>query len=157
MQNLPHFVIARFDEVKSWQFKTKSNPCEAPKTRPLCGAKNREQASSSASADFLLEADKRGTPPKSEKAAAFWRVGGAGRGVQPFLRKDSSESKNQNDENLADSANCVKIAESNKNNESITQKQINADSLQVSNSSKMQILPNGLPRFCFAESRNDGE
>ena len=45
------------------------------------------------SADFLLESDKRGTPPKSEKAAAFWRVGGAGRGVQPFLRKETSESK----------------------------------------------------------------
>ena len=42
-------------------------------------------------ADFLLETEKRGTPPKSEKAAAFWRVGGAGRGVQPFLRKESSE------------------------------------------------------------------
>ena len=42
-------------------------------------------------ADFLLETELRGTPPKSEKAAAFWRVGGAGRGVQPFLRKESSE------------------------------------------------------------------
>ncbi|MGX3010255.1 hypothetical protein ACWIUD_01650 [Helicobacter sp. 23-1044] len=52
----------------------------------------------------MLEAEKRGTPPKSEKAASFWRVGGAGRGVQPFLREDSSESKGQNGENLADSA-----------------------------------------------------
>ncbi|MGX2981625.1 hypothetical protein [Helicobacter sp. 23-1045] len=33
--------------------------------------------------------------------------------MQPFLRKDSSESKKQNDENLADSANRTKIAESN--------------------------------------------
>ena len=47
------------------------------------------------SADFLLESEKRGTPPKSEKAAAFWRVGGAGRGVQPFLRKETNESKSK--------------------------------------------------------------
>ena len=46
-------------------------------------------------ADFLLEAEKRGSPPKSEKAAAFWRVGGAGRGVQPFLRKESSENNGE--------------------------------------------------------------
>ncbi len=45
--------------------------------------------------DFLLEKDLRGSPPKSEKAAAFWRVGGAGRGVQPFLRKEIGESKKQ--------------------------------------------------------------
>ncbi|MGX3012231.1 hypothetical protein ACWIUD_11910 [Helicobacter sp. 23-1044] len=49
-------------------------------SRPLRGAKNRIQGCSSATADFLLEAEKRGSPPKSEKAAAFWRVGGAGRG-----------------------------------------------------------------------------
>ncbi|MGX2982102.1 hypothetical protein [Helicobacter sp. 23-1045] len=35
----------------------KNQSCEAPKSRPLRGAKNREQTSSSASADFLLEAD----------------------------------------------------------------------------------------------------
>ena len=59
-------------------------------SRPLRGAKNRIQASSSASADFLLEAEKRGSPPKSEKRS-FWRVGGAGRGVQPFCEKEKSE------------------------------------------------------------------
>ena len=73
------------------------------KSRPLRGAKNRIQTSSSASADFLLEAEKRGSPPKSEKAAAFWRVGGAGRGVQPFLRENSSESNAKSGKNLADS------------------------------------------------------
>ncbi len=55
-------------------------------------------------ADFLLESDKRGSPPKSEKAAAFWRVGGAGRGVQPFLRKEKGESKSRkiaNDSQIA--------------------------------------------------------
>ena len=47
------------------------------------------------SADFLLESELRGSPPKSEKAAAFWRVGGAGRGVQPFLREKTGESKSK--------------------------------------------------------------
>ncbi|MGX2983163.1 tRNA (guanosine(46)-N7)-methyltransferase TrmB [Helicobacter sp. 23-1045] len=89
--------------------ESNNNLCEAPKTRPLRGAKNREQGCSSATADFLLEADKRGTPPKSEKAAAFWRVGGAGRGVQPFLREKTSEF---NPKNGVDSANQAKIAES---------------------------------------------
>ncbi|MGX2983034.1 hypothetical protein [Helicobacter sp. 23-1045] len=97
----------------SWQSKIKLNPCEAPKSRPLRGAKNRIQGCSSATADFLLEAEKRGTPPKSEKAAAFWRVGGAGRGgVQPFLRKETIESNLKNGENIADSANQIKNAES---------------------------------------------
>ncbi|MGX2982189.1 succinyl-diaminopimelate desuccinylase [Helicobacter sp. 23-1045] len=98
----------------------KNQSCEAPKSRPLRGAKNRIQGRSSASADFLLEADKRGTPPKSEKAAAFWGhnliVGGSVvGGVQPFLRKDSSESNGKSGENRADSANrriSHKIAES---------------------------------------------
>ncbi len=56
------------------------------------------------SADFLLEKDLRGSPPKSEKAAAFWRVGGAGRGVQPFLRKEIGESKKQNSDSIANNA-----------------------------------------------------
>ncbi|MGX3011373.1 MiaB/RimO family radical SAM methylthiotransferase [Helicobacter sp. 23-1044] len=89
--------------------KNKSNPCDSTESRPLRGAKNRIQGCSSATADFLLEAEKRGSPPKSEKAAAFWRVGGAGRGVQPFLRKDSSESKGQNGESNADSSKKLPI------------------------------------------------
>ncbi|MGX3011150.1 lipid A deacylase LpxR family protein [Helicobacter sp. 23-1044] len=84
-------------------------------TRPLRGAKNRKQTSSSASADFLLEADKRGTPPKSEKRELLARRG-SGAGGAALLRKDSSESKKQNDENLADSANHTKIAESSEKN-----------------------------------------
>ncbi|MGX2982430.1 hypothetical protein [Helicobacter sp. 23-1045] len=80
----PHFVIAS-------ERSERGNPqlnqsCEAPKTRPLRGAKNREQASSSASADFLLEAEKRGTPPKSEK----WQLlasRGSGEGGAAILRE----------------------------------------------------------------------
>ena len=63
-------------------------------TRPLRGAKNREEGRSSASADFLLEAEKRGSPSKSEKTAAFWRVEGAGREVQPFCEKEKNNKKN---------------------------------------------------------------
>ncbi|MGX3011265.1 Kae1-like domain-containing protein [Helicobacter sp. 23-1044] len=86
----------------------KSNLCDSTESRPLRGAKNRIQGCSSATADFLLEAEKRGSPPKSEKAAAFWEhnlneVGGSGSGVQPFLRKETSESKGQNGESNADS------------------------------------------------------
>ena len=91
--------LVNFFESK-WRI---SDSCEATKSRPLRGAKNRIQGCSSATADFLLEADKRGSPPKSEKATAFWRVGGAGRGVQPFLRKETHESRWQNDESNADS------------------------------------------------------
>ncbi|MGX2983273.1 AtpZ/AtpI family protein [Helicobacter sp. 23-1045] len=96
---------ARSEASATKQSIKKSNPCEAPKSRPLRGAKNREQGCSSATADFLLEADKRGSPPKSEKAAAFWRVGGAGRGVQPFLRKKTSESNLKNGDFIAESQN----------------------------------------------------
>ncbi|MGX2983631.1 divergent polysaccharide deacetylase family protein [Helicobacter sp. 23-1045] len=103
----------RDSQRESKQSTKKSNPCEAPKTRPLRGAKNRIQGCSSATADFLLEAEKRGTPPKSEKAAAFWGhnliVGGSGSGVQPFLREKTSESNLKNGENLVDSANQIKI------------------------------------------------
>ncbi|MGX2982527.1 GNAT family N-acetyltransferase [Helicobacter sp. 23-1045] len=100
----------------------KNQLCEATESRPLRGAKNREQGCSSATADFLLEADKRGSPPKSEKAAAFWRVGGAGRGVQPFLRKEISESNLKNGENIAESQNLnrdsslVSLAQNDKKN-----------------------------------------
>ncbi|MGX3011415.1 GTPase Era [Helicobacter sp. 23-1044] len=122
------FLSLRGDSIDSPKQSTifcdskndKNNSCDSTKSRPLRGAKNREQGCRSATADFLLEAEKRGTPPKSEKAAAFWRVGGAGRGVQPFLREDSSESKNQNDENYTDSANQIKSAESNTKSQNLS-------------------------------------
>ena len=57
-------------------------------------------------ADFLLESELRGTPPKSEKAAAFWQdiqkvVGGSGEGGAALLRKETSESKKQNSDDFA--------------------------------------------------------
>ena len=54
-----------------------------------------------------------------------------------------------------DSPKQSKSSESNKNVELMTQRQINTDTLQVSNSPKAQNLSNGLPRFAFGKSRND--
>ncbi|MGX3010265.1 hypothetical protein ACWIUD_01700 [Helicobacter sp. 23-1044] len=84
----------------------------APESRPLRGAKNRIQGCSSASADFLLEAEKRGTPPKSEKRELLARRG-SGAGGAALLRKDSSESNDKNSETIADSAIRIKNTESN--------------------------------------------
>ncbi|MGX3011908.1 non-canonical purine NTP pyrophosphatase [Helicobacter sp. 23-1044] len=134
----------------------KNQSCEAPKTRPLRGAKNRFQTSSSASADFLLEAEKRGTPPKSEKAAAFWEhnlneVGGSGRGVQPFLREKTSETDLKNGENVADSAldsaNQTKIAESN----------IDCHDFATQNLAMTKKLADSANHIKIAESSNDSK
>ncbi|MGX2982717.1 hypothetical protein [Helicobacter sp. 23-1045] len=91
--------------------QSKQNPCEAPESRPLRGAKNREQGCSSATADFLLEAEKRGTPPKSEKRQLLARRG-SGAGGAALLREKTNESNKQNNETIADSANEMKSAES---------------------------------------------
>ena len=64
-------------------------------SRPLRGAKNREEGRSSASADFLLEAEKRGTLPKSEKrqllGTHFKKVGESGERGAALLREKTSE------------------------------------------------------------------
>ena len=80
--------------------------CDSTESRPLRGAKNREQGCSSATADFLLEAEKRGSPPKSEKRELLGiQLNSRGELVRgaALLRENSSESNKQNDENLADS------------------------------------------------------
>ncbi len=72
-------------------------------------------------ADFLLEKDLRGTPPKSEKATAFWRVGGAERGVQPFLQKEKDESNidcHDSTTNLTQSFRHIERSEVSKSRES---------------------------------------
>ena len=95
------------DSAKSQNLK--KNCAKHPKTRPLRGAKNRIQASSSASADFLLEAEKRGSPPKSEKRQLLARRG-SGAGGAALLRKESSENNsNENAESSLDSANLLNI------------------------------------------------
>ena len=111
MSKIKKRAESALDSAKSQNLAVKNNSVRSTQTRPLRGAKNRIQASSSASADFLLEADKRGSPPKSEKAVAFWEhnkkeLGGAGRGVQPFLRKETSENCGEGSaESALDSAN----------------------------------------------------
>ena len=62
----------------------KNNLVRSTQTRPLRGAKNREQGCRSATADFLLEADKRGSPPKSEKRQLLARRG-SGAGVLSLI------------------------------------------------------------------------
>ena len=81
--------------------ESQSNPCDSTESRPLRGAKNRIQGCSSATADFLLEADKRGSPPKSEKRQLLARRG-SGAGGAALLRKETSESKGQNDKSSVD-------------------------------------------------------
>ncbi|MGX3012156.1 hypothetical protein ACWIUD_11500 [Helicobacter sp. 23-1044] len=75
-------------EATTKQSIIKSNPCEAPETRPLRGAKNRIQGCRSATADFLLEAEKRGTPPKSEKRQLLASRGSGEGGAALFARKN---------------------------------------------------------------------
>ncbi len=100
---LAHFLgknrvfLHTHSDKKIQDILTNQSRDSATESRPIRGAKNLEQGRSSASADFLLESDKRGSPPKSEKAASFWEhnlneVGGSGCGVQPFLRKEKGES-----------------------------------------------------------------
>ncbi|MGX3010123.1 hypothetical protein ACWIUD_00970 [Helicobacter sp. 23-1044] len=147
-QNLVRYFPSLRGDLSPKQSK---NPCEAPETRPLRGAKNREQGCSSASADFLLEAEKARALPLKAKSGCFWRVGGVGRGVQPFLRKKTSESNAENGENIIDSAICAK----------------NAESKKIKYPPPSPLRKGGgifrLPRFCYAnaglasKSRNDGK
>ncbi|MGX2982145.1 hypothetical protein [Helicobacter sp. 23-1045] len=102
--------------AESWQSK-KNNPCDSTESRPLRGAKNREQGCSSATADFLLEADKRGSPPKSEKRELLARRG-SGAGGAALLREKTSDSNPKNGEKIADSAFQIKNAESTTKNAS---------------------------------------
>ncbi len=59
-------------------------------SRPIRGAKNRIQGCSSATADFLLESDKRGSPPKSEKRQLLARRGSVVGGAA-LLRKENGD------------------------------------------------------------------
>ncbi|MGX2982291.1 hypothetical protein [Helicobacter sp. 23-1045] len=73
--------------AESWQSK-KINPCEAPKSRPLRGAKNREKGCSSATRRFFARSGLSEALPLKAKSVSFWRVGGAGRGGAALLREN---------------------------------------------------------------------
>ena len=84
----------------------KNNLCDSTESCPLSGAKNREQGCSSATADFLLEAEKRGSPPKSEKRQLLGNTlnsrGERVRGAA-LLRKEKSELNRKSGESSTDS------------------------------------------------------
>ncbi len=88
---------SRHSELSQESEESKQNQSRvsATESRPIRGAKNRNQTSSSASADFLLESDKRGSPPKSEKRQLLARRG-SGAGGAALLRKETSESIESN-------------------------------------------------------------
>ena len=109
--------VGDYDKIESMiqrvvdSHKNKQNLCDSTESRPLRGARNRIQGCSSATADFLLEAEKRGSPPKSEKRQLLARRG-SGAGGAALLRKEKSESSKRNGESSAksalDSANLTK-------------------------------------------------
>ena len=86
-----HFALKELLDSANPQNLGENNSVRSTQTRPLRGAKNREQGCSSATADFLLEAEKRGSPPKSEKRQLLARRG-SGAGGAALLRKESSEN-----------------------------------------------------------------
>ena len=74
------------------------------------------------------------------------------------LAQDTRIAKDSKNSSLRESRSDSwqsKSRESNKNGESMIEKQINTDSLQVRDSQNAQILPDRLPRFGITESRND--
>ena len=75
----------------------KNNPCEAPENLPASWCKKSESKGAVVrSADFLLEAESRGSPPKSEKwqllGTHFKKVRGSGAGGAALLREKSSKN-----------------------------------------------------------------
>ena len=97
----------------------KKDSCEAPENSPASWCKKSGEASSSASADFLLEAEKRGSPSKSEKRQLLARRG-SGEGGAALLRErknnnENAESiKNQSIDCHADSQNLLAMTENKK-------------------------------------------
>ena len=92
------------NEIESWQMRVDSanlsnsqnlnqkELCEAPENSPASWCKKSESKGAEVPpADFLLEADKRGSPPKSEKRQLLARRG-SGAGGAALLRKETSDS-----------------------------------------------------------------
>ncbi|MGX2983652.1 LIC_10190 family membrane protein [Helicobacter sp. 23-1045] len=154
--NLDSAILDSANQTKIAE-SNKNQSCEAPKSRPLRGAKNRFQASSSASADFLLEAEKRGTPPKSEKRQLLARRGSGVGGGAALLREKTSESNPKNDKNIADSANKMKNAESSAKNPSLRGARSEASATKQSKNNKMdchEVATSATSRNDEMESKN---
>ena len=101
-------------EIESWQMRVdsaesqnlnKNNPCEAPENSPASWCKKSESKGAVVPpADFLLEAEKRGSPPKSEKRQLLARRG-SGVGGAALLREETSENNgNESVESIRDSS-----------------------------------------------------
>ena len=82
----------KISEILKFSVESKKDLCEAPENSPASWCKKSGEASSSASADFLLEAEKRGSPPKSEKRQLLARRG-SGAGGAALLRKEKNSNK----------------------------------------------------------------
>ena len=104
--------------------ESKKELCEAPENSPASWCKKSESKGAVVPpADFLLEAESRGSPPKSEKrqllGTHFKKVGGSGAGGVALLREESNknsgkgiaESSTQNAESCLDSANLLVMTE----------------------------------------------
>ena len=94
-------------------------------SRPLRGAKNRIQGCSSATADFLLEADKRGSPPKSEKRQLLGTHLNNSRGEREqggaaLLREEKNSNENAESINKSQGGLQCRFCESTRNDEFIS-------------------------------------
>ena len=105
------------DSAPLAQNLVKNNSCEAPENSPASWCKKSESKGAVVPpADFLLEADKRGTLPKSEKRQLLARRESGERGAA-LLRKESSNNenvesvKNQFVDCHADSANLLAMTD----------------------------------------------
>ena len=102
--SLPRLFAEVLDSAES-QNLIKKELCEAPENSPASWCKKSGEASSSASADFLLEAEKRGSPPKSEKRQLLARRG-SGAGGAALLREKKDKV---DDEGSAESSKKSKL------------------------------------------------
>ena len=121
---------ANLDSADS-QNLAKNNSVRSTQTRPLRGAKNQIQASSSASADFLLEAEKRGSPPKSEKRQLLARRGSEVGGAA-LLRKETNKV---DDDGSAESS-------------------ANSQNLQIYRATRLMSFPHWDERAFFSNTQN---
>ena len=78
------------------------NSCEAPENSPASWCKKSDSRLQKCNRRFFARSGKSEALPLKAKSGSFWRVGGAGWGVQPFCEKESKLS----------GENSVRVAES---------------------------------------------
>ncbi|WP_104743954.1 thiamine pyrophosphate-dependent enzyme [Helicobacter cinaedi] len=80
----------------SYQILESQTDSAMAESRLSRGAELWKKGSSSAAAKAELEREKRGLPLDCQKSGGFFGAKGDGRGINPFLRKEKTESSNQN-------------------------------------------------------------